>query len=479
MIFRSNLGESLALVLRKDELIGTLQQRCLEVDCPRMELIQNCAEQPARFTGPGCIQQSESGELSFKLYATTTENWSLFSMGPARYRFGELMGHGDFYSLTGTDHRNRTWKAERIIPDIAASSGIADALGPVVTGKLRECRFSRPLHSESMSPAVLALTFFEELEFPWNTLTETEIKVGGLAREGSSSLNAARFSECGYEFEVRRRAGATVLEASCPNSFPPYIDRRMVEALQFVQARAPWPRVVERLDDASETVTFTSDIQLARKPLLKPPLIAQMAHNSGDFWRLFGTYLHYILSYSQPSWHPCSRRLHFVTQAAERSIDAFALGLAVTVEGLVKDLFPELGGPSAATRAAVEDFEKHAASWGWNADPEVRTSMLQRLPHHIRQLISVRAIDKLQHLVREGVVRDDHVLAWKRLRNAAAHGSEPGSKPSQELIDCCDCVTVLLYHLIFRSIGYKGAYSDYSVRGWPVRQYPEARNAAN
>ena len=55
--------------------------------------------------------------------------------------------------------------------------------------------------------------------------------------------------------------------------------------------------------------------------------------------------------------------------------------------------------------------------------------------------------------------------------NTSAHGETPGSENLQALVDLCHKVTVLMYHLIFRAVGFEGAYIDYSTHGWPLKHY--------
>src|SRR5262249_54431354 len=41
----------------------------------------------------------------------------------------------------------------------------------------------------------------------------------------------------------------------------------------------------------------------------------------------------------------------------------------------------------------------------------------------------------------------------------------------QTLVDLCHKVMVLMYHLIFRAVGFEGVYIDYSTHGWRPKRY--------
>jgi hypothetical protein len=51
-------------------------------------------------------------------------------------------------------------------------------------------------------------------------------------------------------------------------------------------------------------------------------------------------------------------------------------------------------------------------------------------------------------------------------------------KKLQELIDLIHKVTVLMYHIVFYLIGYRGKFTDYSSLGFPEKTYPSAAPAA-
>ena len=96
----------------------------------------------------------------------------------------------------------------------------------------------------------------------------------------------------------------------------------------------------------------------------------------------------------------------------------------------------------------------------------------QRVMGFRGQVLQVRAIDRMYQLAREGVLDEQHILAWKRLRNTSAHAGMLGTSIDQELFDDIMKVTMLMYHLVFNSVGYTGRYADYATHGFPPRSYP-------
>ena len=74
-----------------------------------------------------------------------------------------------------------------------------------------------------------------------------------------------------------------------------------------------------------------------------------------------------------------------------------------------------------------------------------------------------------------------HIEAWKQLRNRSVHPAKKdidvASYDFQTMIDNLNRVTVLLYHIVFHAIGYRGPYTDYSTINYPQQEYPLAQTS--
>jgi hypothetical protein len=148
------------------------------------------------------------------------------------------------------------------------------------------------------------------------------------------------------------------------------------------------------------------------------------------------------------------------------SYDAFALGLGVSIEGILNDEFSTIGQPS---QALLDDLER--------AQDLIRKSSLpqqvkNRIAGSISSMAQSRPGDKFPALIASKQVVKKHVDAWKKIRNKSAHADVSNSIPLQQFIDLCQMNVVLFYHLIFSAIGYKGPYRDYGTPGWPLKDYP-------
>ena len=56
------------------DLIVALKQGRLNIDCVRMELVQNSQHKPVKYIGGGYIKQDDNGVIIFKIYTKEIEN---------------------------------------------------------------------------------------------------------------------------------------------------------------------------------------------------------------------------------------------------------------------------------------------------------------------------------------------------------------------------------------------------------------------
>src|SRR5687767_5479286 len=86
----------------------------LELHCLDIRLEQNTSESPRALTGPGVIQQDESGHLQLRLYDTDADQDYSGLMQP--YPAGRVLPPSAFYSITATDSHGRCWTGDHIHP---------------------------------------------------------------------------------------------------------------------------------------------------------------------------------------------------------------------------------------------------------------------------------------------------------------------------------------------------------------------------
>lgn len=139
----------------------------------------------------------------------------------------------------------------------------------------------------------------------------------------------------------------------------------------------------------------------------------------------------------------------------------------MAIEGVLKEAFPNEGEPSCEVTRAVEQLKDHIAEW---SGPE---EIKNRARSMVGGISRARVIDRLRSLQTRGLVTPAYVDAWKKLRDPAAHGDQLDLRQLDATLERCFAAVTLMYQLIFGAIGYEGNYTDYGVRGWPLKRYPE------
>jgi hypothetical protein len=451
------------------EVEEPLLEKRWEIDCVEMTLTQNDMPTPRVYQGKGFLRQDGEGVVRYRLYPTSDGNIPGSLLGSSPGNAGKLLPDDAYYSLSATDWYGRVWKCPRVNPDFSTTY-CADERHRLVAGKAYD------LVSEEKgwipeNAYFIKMVYRVNLDIPANAATDVITHIAGKEAGRSGSLNVAVFGTEFGQFMIRAESGK--LMVTCDADRPPQSNffTRITEALSFVLGRRLYWNFMEEHREGKK-ITRLCGQQQSDERRLPEPVGGSRRDFSGDTWRLFSDFLRFIDKHDGEKLHRCSQHLFSVYQARQGTIEAKALALGVAVEGVCKKLFPQTPEAEAQIKGWVEDLRKHCESWpGFTSDPTGKAALWDRLDGSIKQLTNVRAKDILMRLVKQGAVREQHVKAWNRLRNLAAHPNVNGSVPTQDLVNLCNAVTVLLYHLIFHAIGYAGPYTDYSEYGYPPKRY--------
>jgi hypothetical protein len=189
---------------------------------------------------------------------------------------------------------------------------------------------------------------------------------------------------------------------------------------------------------------------------------------------MFSLYLQYILNNSRPDyWSYSSYHLHNACEASANSVDAWSYGLSIAVEGL-SALLPSKKDDGTNTRLKLMTQE----ILHFVGEKECYSALVKRLKGTLEAMANEPPPDRLYLLIASGHVDANHVAAWKKLRNKFVHPKEVDlkkldEKKLQKLIDVIHEVTILMYHIVFYLIDYKGKFTDYSTLEFPEKTYPK------
>jgi hypothetical protein len=438
--------------------VGALKQGRLHIHCFHMELSQNISTKPRKYAGSGYITQNVDGRIEFIIYANTfsntdalTEISSIFYAQP-----GTVIAHPEYYTLTAQSYLGYTWTTDRIItPSVRWHESV-----PRVSGDIQILHRSK---REVVSGQAyrMRMVFFENVDFPCPLMSDQFTGADFVALDD-------------MHFRIQKLYNETIVEITSETSFPPYFDVRVIEALQFVLARSMSWRALTSTENNNEILQLATRPRQSVGVSLYRPLIGDHVNEFSMFWRLFSKYLEYVTrENSASSWHSCSYYLHIASEASANSADAFTIELCVSVEkisGLVNYV------EASAEKEQKKRIQSTVCKWlrrkGW-----INSVVGQRVTGLLSSLHVTRMKDRLADLVKAGMVDNEHLKVWGKLRHPGVHAGDQDtggvlSKGSQDWLDDIGAVTVLMYHLVFYLIGYKEWYTNYSRRGWPSARYP-------
>ena len=458
-----------------DEAAQTLKVRRLHIDCAEMELVRNVTTNAERYTGSGYIDQDDAGMIIFRLYAATSENTSAFERLQALMinNAGMVFGVTDFFTLRAKDYSGSLWTAEHLLPNCAGWNLISptEPSLPCWTGNIRILtQSSRSCPSLTNS---LSVHFFEDIALPLTDVSHTDIVSGGLTSK-QLSRDYIEFEAANSRFHIAKTKEGFQVDVASDIPFPPDFEMRIIEALRFVTAYPlNWRIIVTRIA-GQEVRRLSSEQKVTRATALQRPLSCDRYDAFTDFWGLFSKYLEYVINNSMnDEWNKCSVHLNQALEASANAADAWAVALCIAVEGCAS-LVNWTETPMAKT--ARKALGRHVREHLKNTDSQ-GTDFEKRATGLIGMLANPRLQDRLSPLLADGWVNVEHIEAWKQLRHPGAHGTVlqfSGSDDNQfdAFLLKIHKVTMLMYHLCFYLIGYKGLQTNYGVPGWPTEPYP-------
>lgn len=450
--------------LSSDELTA-LREGKFELHCLKMRLEQ-MKQGGLVFTGPGLIKQSPNGQLHFTLYAQEIIDADLIFQDFAdamSVQPGTIVPETKFYKLNVVDLKDREWVSTRIDPD----TDVHDE-GTICSGTITEMVY---VATHKRDGDFLYLEFFHDVKIPFNNKTITSKSVAGNESK-SAHLDVLKFEAIGMTITARKEQDNLILTVvSKEHQFSPNFETHIVEGLQFVLARPiNWSTMI-KTSNGKRHIVIRSRQADHLKYRINPPIWIDLS-NTEWFILLFTYYLRYILKYShKDKIHPISAQIRAVGISGAGAVETRSLILCVAIESILAHVIDIENNISAEYEEWVGRVQEFLADWG---GPEHLT---KRLKGSIDRLHEVSATSRLLQLSKQGIVSRDQIQAWKRLRNKLAHGGALSANSLQKFLNLYHIVLGLFYSIIFHAIEYNGKYSDYSVPGWPMRDYPNQKPA--
>lgn len=449
------------------DYLDALANLKFEINCSIIVLTQEGdVDNPIIYKGPGTIFQNDEKSFSVKIFCEGKLDVKEFFGKINRLTPGKLIEDINYYSLKASDFAGNKWTANSIMPDL---NGGIDIEGFLITGNFTRL-FCHREENHDYRGTTLKLFYKGKHKIPCNTLKKSKHFIGSDDRGTSSSYNVAQFDIDDIEFEILSEDDRLIVYLfSQSDELTTVTAQRIHEALQFVLVDInPWDIILLQKNNVQETI-FRAIPQSLKKSRVQPPLHFNTVDRDGRVWKLFELFFKYTFPYKNTDWHPLFELLHKVIESGEASIEAHALTLAVSIEGLLKKSFREIAVPDDEYVGKIKEAAKEINK------SSIDNSLKSRLQGALGAMKTPRAKDRLHQLYELGIVEDRHVKSWGKMRNSSAHSDSLDISEIQNYLNDCSAMCMLFYHLIFYTIGYNGEYTDYSVYGFPKKTYKPQR----
>lgn len=421
--------------------------------------------------GPGEMWQDTDGVLQFKIFVAPEAYQALKAYMGRPGVIGQLIPDGDFFTLDAKEHILPRWTAARIMP--APRGGPVEGLAHGYINELVQSE-NGPANPEA---DFVNVRFKGRWEFPCNEGTQTIIRIAGQERQTANSFNVAIVNNGEFRFEVRQESEHTIVTLQLPSgTLTPATPSRIHEALQFAFGRQLSVMGIETSSSGRRVTRLISPSTARGEGKMHPPLEFHRFDEDGHIWRMFVDYFRHVNANANAGWHPISRHLGSAIESTAASLDAEVLALAVAVEGLAGECFPDLAPVSVEFLAELDEAE--AALSGVRLSDQTR----QRVSGTIGQMRKPRNSDLLRAFITNSRLPGGLLKSWSSLRNTSTHGGGDGGREIERTLRLKSEVLSLLYSIVFTAINYTGPRTDYSRPGcptaaWPMPQPPAAAPA--
>lgn len=449
--------------MRIEGMVQAFQDREFALDFPRMRLVGTSTDKShGVWEGSGELRQNDRGQLTVRLLVPTDRDQPAVDGLLGIVRLGEIIPDEEYFALEAVDVAGRTWTSQRLHPSWTWGAG------GVAIAEVFEASATIP--TADHSPGSRGWAWFPgRMNIPTDEFKVTEEKIDGESPKTTHRRVVTRGSAGGWDFTMESKPGGLEVRVSqAEEDLPSGWDVRVAEALQFILGREVIGTAIWTALQNGESLCFRSEQFLEPTRATLPPLSGGDPAHAPEVLRLLDRYLRHIPSGAADSLHPLSAILRGVVAARQGSFDSQVLTTGVAVEAVLALEHADTG-PSEQEEA--DAWKLVSSNIGQLVIPD---RVRRRLDGFLGRITTTSARDRLEAMRLRGVVTDQHISAWQKLRHKAAHGGRQGVSVPQADLDCLLVVTDLLHRIVFQAIGYSGKFTDYTTRGFPVRTFAVA-----
>ncbi len=252
----------------------------------------------------------------------------------------------------------------------------------------------------------------------------------------------------------KTRTHATVSHGE--NFMPPHVENWITETLIFITARVIQPRMVIRHFEKDALVFIRATPKSTKSGM--PPLFSIARETRESFWKAFCAYLSKCKSMRQLEPLEVTTGFCELCLASKGTLQGFLISLSIFIEFCVNQICSSLNIENPEEEKygnKVDDLIQHVGAWDHDE------AIIARAKGLLSMLKTPSVSKRLDALIDQGIITENHKKIWKKARPYLAHGNIIDFKKEDEFWQFRNYLISMVYRLILRLIGYRGLVLDY------------------
>lgn len=441
MVFVDNLAE---------KYVG----KAFEIDCFDIEIHRFQDDQPPLFKGPGVIRGEYSGPLFFKLYNQIQIEKKIFD-------FLKQVQSGDDpeknrVRLFAKDYDGVEWIGSWSIPRV----NLFQIPSFTVHGEFNQLATRIQKVRDNKLDNLTELVFAGTLNLPFSGVVHEKIYHGPevISTRIWSDHHCITLKNSTITFQESSDQSKTHVKGTHAERFTaPYVENWITEALIFITARMIYPRMVIRHFHNDALVCLRETPQNI-KTGMPPPFFGEQKIRE-CLWEVFRLYLLRCEESQSFDFLEITKGFSELILASKGTVQGFLISLSLYVENCINQIFASPGkGPydsDEENRKHVKELIDHVDAW--EGDDNIK----DRAKGMLSMLNTPPILQRMDILVRDGVISEVHKKVWQRARPYLAHGGMVDFSKGDEFWHFRNYLISMVYRLTCRILGYKGMILDY------------------
>lgn len=398
--------------------VDRLPKGQVKIECPEMRILGRDHELPV-FTGPGHIEIGSDTRIQFVMHGTARDGAEAFRkiIKAQKSPYSVL----DQFRMEAVSYDGASWSGGWTTLHLGGEAkGLWRLSGPIAS-----------LHTHVAGKGVantssVELVYDLALRLPIPMNMEKTVRRDGqeILFVRSKGRKTIRVLDIDIEFSCSPEHDHVWALANTSSDFPhPHLENWLSEPLNLLLGQIISPRLIARnFGDGSAHIALRPRTALPLKTVASSILAEDPLRAGEKFWQLFSDILAMIAKARDSAGHrnfeahPLTRYYWEIIQAVSSSNWVLCLTLASAIEGITKMMLSTAEKKSDWSAPEIESLRSTVKDW--KGDQKLRDVVLNYLGGFKNKSVP----KMLAPLVDEGIVTNEQIDAWVKLRNVIMHG---------------------------------------------------------